>query len=183
MDCKGDHVLSRERIDTIVRHYGRDILKHEHMEIERRSLQHGDVTTYGHSLRVAALSVWIADRLRLWNCVDLRALVRAALLHDYFLYDWHDDDGGSHRLHGFRHPYTAEANARADFELDDVVLNSIRTHMFPLTPVPPRYLEGVIVNVADTVSAVQETIASRLRRVRRTRAARKHEQVGERCRR
>lgn len=166
-------MLSRERIDAIVRHYGRDILEHEHMEIEKRSLQHGDVTTYEHSLRVARLSVAIADRLHLWRHMDLRALVRAALLHDYFLYDWHDYDGGSHRMHGFRHPYTAEANARADFELDDIVSNSIRTHMFPLTPIPPRYLEGVIVNVADTVSAVRETLASRLSRWKRADAARR----------
>ena len=171
-------MLSRERIDAIVHHYGQDILDHEHMEIEKRSLQHGDVTTYDHSLEVARLSVAIADRLRLWNHVNLRALVRAALLHDYFLYDWHDYDDGSHRLHGFRHPYAAERNARTDFEIDDVVANSIRTHMFPLTPIPPKHLEGVIVNVADTASAIQETLASwmsRLLRRKRADAARKRQ--------
>lgn len=157
-------MLSDERMDQIIHHYGKDILAHAHMDIERRSMQHGDVTTYDHSLRVARLSVKIADRLRLWNHVNLRALVRAALLHDYFLYDWHDYDNGTHRLHGFRHPYTAEANARADFQIDDIVANSIRTHMFPLTPVPPKYLEGVIVNIADTLSAVCETVGARLPR-------------------
>lgn len=91
--------------------------------------------------------------------MNLRSLVRAALLHDYFLYDWHEKDNGSHRLHGFRHPYTAERNARADFELDDIVSNSIRTHMFPLTPIPPKYLEGVIVNIADTLCAIRETLS------------------------
>lgn len=161
---KGMDMLSRERIDAIVHRYGRDILEHEHMEIAKRSMQHGDITTFEHSLRVARLSVRIADRLRLWNHVNLRALVRAALLHDYFLYDWHDADDGAHRLHGFRHPYTAERNARGDFEIDAIVSNSIRTHMFPLTPIPPKYLEGFIVNIADTLSAIQETFASRLPR-------------------
>lgn len=121
-------------IHAIVNAYGADILSHEQMQIERDSLQHGAVTTYEHSIAVACLSVKIADRLHLWHHVNLRSLVRAALLHDYFLYDWHEKDNGSHRLHGFRHPYTAERNARADFELDDIVSNSIRTHMFPSHP-------------------------------------------------
>lgn len=71
--------------------------------IERRCYQHGAVTTFAHSIRVACLAVWMADRLRLWRRVDLRSLIRAALLHDYFLYDWHDWDNGEHRLHGFTH--------------------------------------------------------------------------------
>ena len=133
-------------IHAIVNAYGADILSHEQMQIERDSLQHGAVTTYEHSIAVACLSVKIADRLHLWHHVNLRSLVRAALLHDYFLYDWHEKDNGSHRL-------------RADFELDDIVSNSIRTHMFPLTPIPPKYLEGVIVNIADTLCAIRETLS------------------------
>ena len=76
---------------------------HEHMQIERVCYQHGVVTTFAHSIRVACLAVWIADRLRLWHRVDLHSLIRAALLHDYFLYDWHAHDGGRHRMHGFTH--------------------------------------------------------------------------------
>ena len=79
------------------------IIAHENMMIERRCYQHGAVTTFAHSIRVACLAVWMADRLRLWRRVDLRSLIRAALLHDYFLYDWHDWDNGEHRLHGFTH--------------------------------------------------------------------------------
>ncbi len=85
--------------------------------------------------------------------------MRAALLHDYFLYDWHEHDDGTHRWHGFRHPATAERNARADFAIDDVVANSIRTHMFPLTPVPPRHVEGWLVTAADKISATTETFS------------------------
>ena len=55
------------------------------MQIERVCYQHGVVTTFAHSIRVACLAVWIADRLRLWHRVDLHSLIRAALLHDYFL--------------------------------------------------------------------------------------------------
>ena len=53
-------MLSRRAIGRIVRHYGADILTHEHMEVERRAYQHGNVTTYEHSVRVARLAVWLA---------------------------------------------------------------------------------------------------------------------------
>ena len=93
-------LLTRTQIRRLVYAHGREILEHDHMAIERVCYQHGVVTTFAHSIRVACLSVWLADRLHLWNRVDLRSLIRAALLHDYFLYDWHDWDNGTHRLHG-----------------------------------------------------------------------------------
>ena len=87
-------LLTRTQIRRLVYAHGREILEHDHMAIERVCYQHGVVTTFAHSIRVACLSVWLADRLHLWNRVDLRSLIRAALLHDYFLYDWHDWDNG-----------------------------------------------------------------------------------------
>lgn len=96
-------MLTRVQIQRLVYQHGREVFEHEHMDIERRCYQHGAVTTFAHSIRVACLAVWMADRLRLWYRVDLHSLVRSALLHDYFLYDWHDWDNGEHRLHGFTH--------------------------------------------------------------------------------
>lgn len=152
-------LLTRIQIQRLVYVYGRDILEHDHMRIERTCYQHGAVTTFSHSIRVACLSVWLADRLHLWKRVDLRSLIRAALLHDYFLYDWHDYDGGSHRLHGFTHGGTAMRNAIHDFELNRIERDSIRNHMFPLTPYPPKYIEGYLVTVADKISATRETLS------------------------
>ena len=62
------------------------------------AIQHGDTTVLLHCLAVAYFSLRLAKLLRL-KC-DQRSLVRGALLHDYFLYDWHVPDP-SHRLHGF----------------------------------------------------------------------------------
>ena len=152
-------LLTRESIQRIVGWYGREVIAHEHMAIERRCYQHGNVTTFAHSIRVACLAVWLADRLHLWRRVDLGSLVRAALLHDYFLYDWHDHDGGAHRWHGFTHGGTALANALADFHLNRVEHDAIASHMFPLTPMPPRHVEGWLVTVADKVSATLETLS------------------------
>ena len=88
--------------------------------------------------------------------MDERALMRGAILHDYFLYDWHDPDP-SHRLHGYRHPGTACKNAVRDFNVGKVEQNMIRHHMFPLTPTPPTCREGVILCIADKLVASRET--------------------------
>ena len=154
-------MLSRDQIRRIVDEHGHDILAHEHMRIERSSFQHGIVTTYAHSIRVACLAVWFADRLHLWNRVDQRSLVRAALLHDYFLYDWHVSDP-SHRLHGFTHPFCALRNAEHDFALNARERNIIVRHMFPLVPVPPACREAWIVCCADKVCALRETLKTRV---------------------
>ena len=152
-------LLTRNEIRALVQRHGGEVIGHRHMEIERRCYQHGSVTTFAHSIRVACLSVWLADRLHLWRRVDLPSLIRAALLHDYFLYDWHDDDNGTHRLHGFTHGRAVLVNARRDFRLNRVERNSILHHMFPLTPVPPRYIEGYLVCMADKISATRETLS------------------------
>ena len=130
------------------------------MQIERVCYQHGVVTTFAHSIRVACLAVWIADRLRLWHRVDLHSLIRAALLHDYFLYDWHTPDP-AHRLHGFRHAGTALRNADRDFELNDTERDMIKKHMFPLNPAPPRFKETAVLCLADKYCALRETVLQR----------------------
>ena len=95
--------------------------------------------------------------------VDRASLLRGALLHDYFLYDWHDPNP-SHRLHGFRHPFFALARAEEDFELTPRERNIIVRHMFPLVPVPPTCREAWIVCLADKWCALRETVAGRLPR-------------------
>lgn len=151
------HLLTRMQIRHLVAKHGLEILTHEHMQIERACYQHGSVTTFSHSIRVACLAVWMADRSHLWYRVDLHSLIRAALLHDYFLYDWHDWDDGRHCLHGFTHGHAALRNALKDFTLNDIERDSIAKHMFPMTPVPPRYLEGYLVTLADKCAATMET--------------------------
>ena len=79
------------------------------------------------------------------------------MLHDYFLYDWHQKDP-SHRLHGFRHPKTALGNAQRDYYLNWKEKNIIARHMFPLIPVPPQCREAWIVCLADKWCALGETM-------------------------
>ena len=121
----------------------------------RHYIQHGNISVYDHSIRVARTSCKLALFLHLH--VDLSSLIRGGLLHDYFLYDWHEPDK-SHRLHGFRHPKTALRNANEDFNLTAIEQNIILTHMFPLTLFSyPSCLEAWIVCIADKICATKET--------------------------
>lgn len=117
--------------------------------------QHGRTSVYEHCIKVAYMSYRIARKLRLK--VDYASLIRGALLHDYFLYDWHDKNNG-HRLHGFFHSGKALKNAHEDFKLTAKEENIIIRHMFPLTPIPPYYLESWIVCIADKLCALKETL-------------------------
>lgn len=146
---------------NIVAKYGADILASAGMRAEKQFIQHGSVSVYAHSLAVAVCAVQIA----LWYVrlfpksrkIRIRSLVRGALLHDYFLYDWHVP-AKWHRLHGFHHAARAYRNARRDFSLNDIEGNMIRSHMFPLGIVLPRYRESWILWTADKICAVRETL-------------------------
>ena len=121
-----------------------------------RFVQHGRVTTLEHCLRVARLSWAIDQKLRLHS--DPTALIRSALLHDFYLYDWHDK-AAHPRWHGFHHARAAAMNARAHFRVTTREMDVIRSHMWPLNlTCPPRSREGWIVCLADKCCSLKETL-------------------------
>ena len=120
-------------------------------------IQHGSISVYIHCVNVARMSVKIAKWLPIH--INMDALVIGALLHDYFLYDWHD--GQDRHFHGFTHPGCARRNAEMDYTLSPRVKNIIERHMFPLTPVPPTCKEAWIVCIADKICAIEETLFRR----------------------
>jgi uncharacterized protein len=120
-------------------------------------IQHGTTTTLEHSMAVAYYSLVLVCTLRI-RC-DYESLIRGALLHDYFLYDWHCKDD-SHRLHGFTHHRAALNNANRDFKLNDIERDIIGKHMFPLVPRLPRYIESVVVCLVDKYCTLREVFAS-----------------------
>ena len=138
----------------LLRRHGADILASAGMRLQRQHRQHGRISVLEHSLAVALMCLKLARGLRLR--VDERALVRGALLHDYFLYDWHEKDP-SHRWHGFFHPGTALKNAERDFSIGPIERDMIAHHMFPLVPSPPRCRESVLLCLADKLCALRET--------------------------
>ena len=118
-------------------------------------LQHAATSRYAHCVAVAYYSLKLAERL----CIpcDKNSLVIGALLHDYFFYDWHERDI-THMYHGFTHPKAALANALQDFDLNLLEQNIILRHMFPVTPIPPKHVEGLIVCFTDKFCGLAETL-------------------------
>lgn len=134
------------RSQKLLETYAGDILHSKGMDMEKRFFQHGTVTVFDHSVAVALM------------CLQL-----AALLHDYFLYDWHIKEKGR-PLHGTHHARRAMKNAERDFGLNKIERNMILAHMFPLNLTLPRYRESVLLCTADKFCALRETARGVLHR-------------------
>ena len=121
-------------------------------------LHHG-ISRLNHSLRVAYFSYKITKALHL----DYIETTQAALLHDFFL----DDVDGENAIGKLRrHPDCAVNNSLKYFDLNDKQIDIIKTHMFPVTFTPPKYLESWIVDGVDDVAAIYEKFYSLKKEVR-----------------
>ncbi|HEX3040255.1 MAG TPA: HD domain-containing protein [Caproiciproducens sp.] len=132
-----------------------ELLKCGDVQLMSNFIQHANVSTLEHSVSVAYYSYLACRKLNL--DVDYRNMIRGALLHDFFLYDWHlkSDRKG---LHGFTHPKTALENAEEHFSLNDMERDIIIKHMWPLTLTPPKYREALIVSLSDKFCSLIETL-------------------------
>lgn len=148
----------RQDIRKDIRKYGGDILRSDNFKSSAKNIQHSNVSVMKHSMKVAYASMWITKKLRL-KC-NKEDLVRGALLHDYFLYDWHDDDHrGLKNLHGFYHPGVALKNAMAEYTLTERQKNIISSHMWPLTLRHiPKCKEAWVVTAADKYVSTMESL-------------------------
>lgn len=101
-----------ERILKEIKDVLKELDEQGRMKYTQKYIQHSDISVYKHCISVAYTSVELADRLA-WN-VNRRELIRGALLHDYFLYDWHEKNAG-HRFHGFIHARQSAAECQERF--------------------------------------------------------------------
>ena len=131
------------------------ICKNSRLLSSHKFMQHGSTSVFRHSVSVAYVSYCLAIK---WKVkVDMDALIRGALLHDYFLYDWHEKDA-SHRWHGYHHADKALKNAAEEFELTAIEKDMIFCHMFPLNLTRiPKYKESWILCYADKLCSSAET--------------------------
>ncbi len=135
----------------------KDILQSKNFKFTKEHIQHGNMTVNKHCINVAKYSLAFSRKLHI-KCNE-RELIRGALLHDYFLYDWHDEEHiKPYKLHGFYHPGRALKNADKEYQLTDRERDIIKKHMWPLTVVPPMCREGWIVTMADKWCSFMETI-------------------------
>lgn len=151
------HFERQRELHTQIKEAAGDILASQNFRGTKRYIQHGNMTVNAHCMDVAKYSLAITDRLHI-QC-NRRDLIRGALLHDYFLYDWHDPDhAGIRNLHGFYHPGIALRNAQKEYQLTPIEQDIIRKHMWPLTVIPPTCREAWIVTAADKWCSLLETV-------------------------
>lgn len=149
--------MNQERLEEGIRILREEIraLKPTRFVENKGFVQHGTTSLYQHCISVAYRSIVIAVKFNM--NIDMRSMIRGALLHDYYLYDWHDKEARTNP-HGFVHPRIACENATRDFQLNPLEQNIICRHMFPLTPIPPKYKEGWVICMADKLCSIQETL-------------------------
>ena len=120
-------------------------------------LMHGGTSCLIHMIAVAYVSMTLLEGLHLRY--RRRELLRGALLHDLFLYDWHDPNHPkADRRHAFSHPDIALANARERVRLTELETDIIAHHMFPVTLTPPGSREALAVCLADKLCALYEAL-------------------------
>ncbi len=124
-----------------------------------KNIQHGKTTTKQHVMNVADISMKLGDALHIQYSKG--ELVRGALLHDYFLYDWHEraneENGRPKSFHGFLHPDIALKNAEEDYYLSKREREIIKNHMWPLTITRvPTCREAWLVVAADKMATISE---------------------------
>lgn len=151
-------LMKRREIRETIKLHGQDILASDSFRSTKNDVQHGTMSVNGHCKNVATASLTINRTLHL--NANKKDLVRGALLHDYFLYDWHDKEATKgKKLHGFAHAAEALSNAERDFSLNDTQKEIIRSHMWPLNITKiPRKKEAWIVTAADKYCSLMETI-------------------------
>ena len=116
---------------------------------ETKKIVHHGITRYEHSVRVAYYSYKITKLLRL----DYKETTTAALLHDFFTDEVAHKNGVQRLTH---HPKVAVENSLEYYNLSDKQIDIIKTHMFPVTFTPPKYLESWIVDIVDDVASIYE---------------------------
>lgn len=140
----------KAKLEELYQSFKRDPLINKMKEIP----MHRGSNCYIHSFKVAKLSIHKAIKRR--ANYNLKNVLIASVLHDYYLYDWREHRE-LRKKHGKRHPLIAEANASRDFHISSEVSEIIKTHMWPLTPkYYPKTREAKLVNYVDDIVATRE---------------------------
>lgn len=130
-----------------------DLLELEDVKKLDNYVQHLNTSRLQHSINVAYYSYLICKRLGF----DYKSAARGGILHDLYLYDWKVEKQPEGR-HPSAHPQVALRNAKKNVKLNKIEQDAIIRHMWPLTIVPPRYKESIVLSFVDKYCAMLEVI-------------------------
>ena len=141
----------REEFKAIVK----KVINNEKYRSMRNLKHHRFTSCYEHSINVA-MKCYIYAKNNDMN-VDIASLVRGALLHDFYLYDWLHAARGKWN-HCYTHPRIALENAIKEFgDLNEIEKDVIVSHMWPLNFFQfPKYKESFLVCFCDKLCATKE---------------------------
>lgn len=130
-----------------------DLLSSAVVQQMRQYPHHKTVSTFWHSVYVSYLTYRLCGGLHLQQ----REAARAALLHDFYLYNWYVEKHGEY--HVWYHPKTAVKNAEEYFgPLTEKQRNMILSHMWPLFVEPPKSKEAYVLTLADKIAATRDLL-------------------------
>ncbi len=131
-----------------------DILSDELVKSMKQYRHHQDTNTHFHSVYVSYTVYKICEALQLKNT---REVVRASLLHDFYLYQWYTEK--HEEYHIWYHPKESVKNIEAHFRrLTPLQKNMILSHMFPTCVELPKSAGAWILTLADKKCAVEDYI-------------------------
>lgn len=123
---------------------------------------HGKISVYEHSINVAKTAFKLNRKLKM-NADD-NTIVIGGILHDFYLYDWHNASikTSLFKMHGYTHAKVACDNASKYFDIDDNIKEAISCHMWPLNITSiPKHKESILICIADKIVASKETLFQR----------------------
>ena len=132
----------------------KDVINKEKYIKQKEFISHGNTNLYEHQIFVAYECYKYLKKKKIMD-IDM---IYAALLHDYYLYDWHNRKKYPRkRLHGFRHPKIAALNAFSDYKISKKCMSMIKSHMFPLTLLhfPKSKLAFVLARLDKKVTIIE----------------------------
>lgn len=138
----------------------RDIINSEQYRVIDKYPHHNEYTRLDHCLHVS-YSAYLFFKKHEPGYRFLREACRGALLHDYFLYEWHTENPFPVPcMHAWKHPEWAYKDAKKHFKLNPVERDVILKHMYPVTPIPPLTKAAWTVVMFDKYWALREGLTT-----------------------
>ena len=148
----------KERIQSDLENFGRDILNSEEMRAAFQQTHHTRSTVGEHTRRVAEKSLAICYALdRLHIRTDISMVVKSSLCHDLGILG-RDEKYESEKECSMRHPTdSVKVAENLVSNLSEKTKDIIIRHMWPKgQSKAPNSLEGIIVSIADKIAAVED---------------------------
>ena len=152
----------------MIKKYGNDILTSDQFKEARKQIHHYRSTVASHSVKTAITGLRICLSLRkLGIKVDMRSVVRTALLHDLGMVG-RDELYSNNYECCLRHPGNSANISRQIWKgIDDKSVAAIKSHMWPLSLRAPKTKEAFVLCMADKAASIYDLIAKKhLRKLR-----------------